>query len=426
MFCEKCGSKNPNDAVFCENCGAPLQNMMEQPVNENVVLNNEMLNSNQSAGIPVINTPVVQKPQRKPVSKLTIAIVAEIVAAICLVCVLYESGRSYFGADQCAKEFFEHLANAEWGDAYEMFNIDESTFINKKAFESAERVKSFENVVNYQVEKSTGTTANQISREINIKYSTKDSGSNSFRIAVNKSKNKKFYLYDEWNINPDAYICESYMIYVPSGATVSFDGVTLDDKYIYDTYSDNTRDVYSIPKFFEGCHDIKVTKDGMEDVTELVYISESFEEYNLEKMKIKDETAETIENLAYENIRKIYTAAVKNESFLSIEDLFTKDETNLEDIKESYEYLCEGLNEDYYNPYRIEFGDITEKVVSDSYNNSYIEVDFGVSYTAYYTYVYWDGDKEDEETSGSKNISMDFVNENGKWVQTNLGCTGIY
>lgn len=46
MFCEKCGSKNPNDAVFCENCGAPLQNMMEQPVNENVVLNNEMLNSN--------------------------------------------------------------------------------------------------------------------------------------------------------------------------------------------------------------------------------------------------------------------------------------------------------------------------------------------------------------------------------------------
>lgn len=410
MFCEKCGSKNEDNAAFCGNCGAPLSNIVEPAFNPYVPLN---------------NAPIVQKPPRKHVSKLTIAIVAEVLAVICMVYVLYGFGNDYFGPEQRAKEFFEHMANAEWDDAYEMFDIDESTFINKHFFEMSNRTRNFGNVVNYEIEKDTTSSENEISKDVKIKYSAGDSGSSmNYTTTLNKSKNKKFYLFDSWNINSGSYICDGYMIYVPSGSTVTFDGVTLDDKYLYDdSYSNGKTTIYEIQRLFKGCHDIKVTQDGMEDVTEVVNISETFEEYNLKSMKLKDDTAETIENLAYDNMKKIYAAALKGESFSLIKNIFTEDEKKLEDISYRYEYLCKNLNSDYFSPYKITFKEIYEQLEDDGD----IKVTFQLGYSAEYTYIsYWDDEQENDESSGDIDISMKFVNENGKWVQTNLGCQSIY
>lgn len=425
MFCEKCGSKNEDNAAFCENCGAPLQNMMQPPVNENMIVDNVPVYDTQNTGIPVINSPIVPKQPRKPVSKLTIAIVVEILALVCMAYVLYGFSTDYFGPEHRAKAFFEHMANAEWGDAYEMLDIDESTFINKHFFEMANRTQSLGNIVNYKVQKSTIDDSSQISKNVNIKYSVSGSGENrNYSTTVDKSKKKEFYLFDRWNINSGSYICDSYMIYVPNGSTVTFDGVTLDDKYIYDdSYSNDKTTVYLIQKLFKGCHDIIITQDGMEDVAEVVDISESYQEYDLKNMKLKDDTAETIENIACNNMKNIYTAAIKYESFSSIANMFTQDKEELEDISDSYEYLCENLNSDYFAPYKITFKEIYEQLEDDGS----INVTFQLRYLAEYTYTnYWDDKQENDKSSGDINIKMKFVNENGKWVQTNLGCPSLY
>ena len=140
-------------------------------------------------------------------------------------------------------------------------------------------------------------------------------------------------------------------------------------------------------------------------------------------MKLKDDTAETIENIACNNMKNIYTAAIKYESFSSIANMFTQDKEELEDISDSYEYLCENLNSDYFAPYKITFKEIYEQLEDDDS----INVTFQLRYLAEYTYTnYWDDKQENDKSSGDINIKMKFVNENGKWVQTNLGCPSLY
>lgn len=421
MFCEKCGSKNPNDAMFCENCGTPLQSMAEPPFKPDTSSNNGQHYNSGSNGIPIINTPVAQKTPHKPLSKLTMAIVAEVLVIICMVYALYGLGRDYFGPKQRAKEFFEYMANAEWSKAYDMLDVDESEFINEKFFEKAMRTTSFGNVVSYNVK--SGSTSSSSTKDVNVNYTNDDSADKlNYKVSLNKDK-KKLLIFDNWTVSSESMVCSNYMIYVPSGATVTFDGVELDDKYIYpDSYSTDTV-TYGMPNIFIGCHDITVSKEGMEDVSETVMIVTSFQEYELKSMTLKEETVQEIEELAYKNVKKIYEAAIKNESFSSIEDMFSENESYRENVNDSYEYLCDSLNDDYFSPHKIEFNNITEKL---EYDDGLISVSFQMSYVADYTYVYWDGDSEEKKSEGRANVTIEFINEDGKWVQSYIVCPGIY
>ena len=403
MFCEKCGFKNTDNAVFCENCGAPLQGKSEsKPVK--------------------LNTNVIQK-QHNPISKLTIVIVAELIITVLLVYLVYGFGKNYFGPEHRAEEFFEYMANAEWDKAYEMLDIDESTFINKHSYETANRNLSFDNIVNYKIDKDTDVKGEQLSKKINIKYSVKDAGDSMYyNVTLNKDAKKKLYLFDDWSINSAQYICKDFKIYVPDGATVVFDGVTIGDDYLYSDFEkmDSGITAYLIPKLFSGCHDIKITKEGMEDVSEIITVDVSGSQYELDKMRLNDDTVETIEKQAYENMKNIYSAALNNQDFSSIQELFTKDKDKLDSIKTLYNYLVYNLNSDDFSTYKITMKSINENLKDDET----IMVNFEISYIAEFKYLDYSYDAFfNDDLKSSVDIGMEFVNEDGKWVQTNLGCT---
>lgn len=405
MFCERCGSKNPDGSAFCENCGNPFQN----PYNNGVpVINNSGMNAN-----------TVQKVPRKPISKLTIAIIIEVVALVAVIYSMYSHEKEYYSAQKTSERFFVAMANGDWDEAYDMLDIKEGVFLNKKNFKTAGEINSRGIVSDYEVE-AKGGEKNGKTKYYNVNYTKKSGATATEYLTLKKSKDKKYNLFETWKVSYSNLVMNEYMINVPEGAKVEFDGVTLDDSYIYSEFSllSDGIETYCIQELFYGMHNIKVTMDGMDSIEEVVRVDSMNYSYNLYEMKLSDKMVSEIEESAVSNMKTIYEAAMNDKSFSSIKNLFTTDKDKLDDIEDDYEYMAEHFNSEYFSPYYIEF----ENVYLDFQNqyNYCVELEFDYS-AEYYSY-----NNKTDVSEGSKTIFIYFINENGTWVQTNLGCSNIY
>lgn len=162
--------------------------------------------------------------------------------------------------------------------------------------------------------------------------------------------------------------------------------------------------------------------EGMEDVSETIQIEAGESYYQLEKMPLKQETLDELIELGRENMQKIYNAAVEGKNFAAIEELFTADEETKREIEESYEYLLSDIHEgsvqienvNFLNLFGEASGEGGSVSIGFEYEMQYLEEDW------------WSGELERDTYKGSDKWQFYFVNENGKWVQTNLGCDELY
>ena len=124
MFCPKCGERNEEDAKFCAECGCKLE----------------------------------QKEQNTKLSvkgKQVIGILSVIL--IVSIALFYKNGAAYNTPQKALQKYQEYSSSQKYGKLYDLFDIKESDFVNKKTFVQAceENKVSTEEMMLEDIKKST-------------------------------------------------------------------------------------------------------------------------------------------------------------------------------------------------------------------------------------------------------------------------------
>lgn len=401
MFCPNCGTKNSEDACFCENCGTDLRNVTPQD-------GGQLL-------------PVKEKKTGSKWLPIIIVEAAVIILGVFLLKGILDKSNS---PERVAEKYFVHMANREWEEAYEELDIKEieessSDFINLEKYTRYQEQTNTDAVSGYQVvleNNQSGlnglTNGSAFDKTVRIDYCIKgEAGNSTRRLTLNRVGNSR------WKVGVSDLLCKDYTLYVPIGASINVDGVHLGTEYY--AQDNGYSDCYSIPYIFCGPHEIKVTMDDMEDVSETITVeSVNGASYSCDSMTLKTEVLDTLIQKAGENMRQIYASAADGKSIKTIENLFTSNTEYLDDIKESYGYLVTNFHEGSNRLQKVRFRNITGKAYA---NGAAVEISF--NYDMDYMYEDWWGEGWEQDTySDGATIYMSFAKENGNWVQTNLGC----
>lgn len=125
MFCPECGSKNEDDALFCENCGTSLK-------------------SPQGNGAP-LSAPV--KKERQPLDGKEKLLLIEICVAVLSVILFLVIYNVQFGAKNVAEKHVEAMLERNYAELYDTIYLkDNDDFMSKEAFVTAKKIQEPEDV----------------------------------------------------------------------------------------------------------------------------------------------------------------------------------------------------------------------------------------------------------------------------------------
>ena len=472
MFCENCGAEYFGKQVFCEKCGHKLpdtdsslddnkdeQKALEPAIEPVSIENNQQsepvpavnnqqsepspaVNNQQSEPVPAVNnqqsqpSPVVNNMQpqnngkrKKGIFGVIKFLFLEIIILGAMIYFLVPYIFDNFSAEHKAKQYFVALVNEDYDSVYSLFNInteDDKNFLLKKDGIKQYRASAgLTDVLNYKVNDNSPfwkmDKDDEIRKEVVISYTNRgDSKEHTFTVNLVKESAKKYYIFDDWSIDYVGIAASNVKINVAEGAKVKVDDVEIPEKYLTtgEVPGDST---YTIPIIFTGNHKIEVSKDGLETLKRNETVTGNNDNISLDDMRLSKDTAEVLEELAINNMKSVYLAALNGDSFDKIKDIFVQDEDSLTSIKAQYDELAQGLNNDSRHVTKIDFTsvktdiDVTEPVVTKT-----------VFYQIYFSYYYrpWFGDPEwkDSNNTGSMYIRTEFKYVDGKWLQTDLGC----
>lgn len=335
-----------------------------------------------------------------------------------------------FSAEHKAKEYFVALVNEDYDSVYSLFNInssDEKNFLLKKdGLKQYRASMGLTDVLNYKVNDDNKSfwkfeKSDDIRKEVVISYTNRgDSNEHYFTVNLVKESAKKYYIFDEWSIDYVGIASSNVKINVLEGAKVKVDDIEIPEKYSSKGQLIGGT-TYTIPMIFAGKHKIEVSLGGMETLKLTETIKGNNDTLFFDDMRLSKETAEELQELAITNMKSVYLAAINNESFDKIKDIFVQDEETLKSIKTLYEELAQGLNNDSRHVTKIDFNTVNTEI-----NSTEAVVTKSVTYQIYYSYYYtpWFGDPEwrDSNNMGNLYIRSEFKYVDGKWLQTDLGC----
>lgn len=415
MFCPECGRKNPDDAVFCENCGTKIMDKDQQ-----VILDQSKLAVGHQ----------IKAHSRKAVSKKSIVvgiiILFFLVSAITFVLV----GKSLSSPERSAEQYFECVMDGDWENVYSQLELSDSELLSKKMFLAAKEDSELEKVSSYTVG-SVRNAGKEDTKKVTIRYRSKgDSGRQKYEITLVRQEEKFLFFFNKWKVIPSDMLINNYTLTVPLGTTVSLDGVTLADKEKVkegnDLYSEYF-DTYQVDALFEGNHDIKVTADNMEDYEETVNLEkDEYDSFYLTEMELKQDVVDQVATDAKDILKSILQAGVEKKDFSSIQDYFSTDNEIQSDMKSSYESFIDDL--EYAEVSNLEVQDISATTES-SYADGAAMVDVTLDFEYNYTYNdkdWWTGELTVTNDTKSNDATVYFKYEDGKWVITYLSFYSLY
>lgn len=432
MYCQKCGTKNIDEAVFCEKCGAKL----EKPIAVNATTPNL---SQEPATQQTENTaPVTPTVPRKPMSKKTkgiiIGVVALLVIATGAFLVLKNIADPKHLADDYAKAYVEH-------DSSKLFNalgLQKTEFVNSDSLDKMLKSNDdlhYEDITDYSIESDSSTKKSSDKETNSLHYTISFSdSSNAFDYTKNvdlvKQNSKMFLFFDKWKIKPDGYISKDFAIQVPKGCKLTLDNVEVDTKYIMDGNGDGDLaqyEIYNIPCLFAGKHNGVVSMDNFKDY-QFDFTSESnnykksvSQTVNLDELELSDDVTNTLIDTSKTYMQGIYDAAIAKKDFSDAipEDAIYSD--SLSNLTSLYnDFVDRNVKQDTHLK-SVEFktmeGAVNWKGYSSTSSCYQVSIDISTSYKASsIVKSFWDGKKQKKDYEGEDTKSFTYQLVDGKWV----------
>lgn len=395
MFCGECGTKNENGAQFCEKCGAKLE------VEETVVTK-------------------VAAP-KKPMSKKTKVIIGVVVAVVVALVGAYMYVGSLVTPEKIALKYFKAYAENDADTLYEVMNIQESKFVNKKLLKEAVKDNEKIKIANYSVEDKE-ISEDALSTTVTITYIADGSSKEKKKeIKLLKNKDKKWLFFDNWTVDSSDLVAKDYTIIVPADTEVKIGDVKVSDKYQEDYYSSSSNK-YVIPTILKGKYDVTLEyKSGLKLAGEMT-VSGSYGSFRGSNLKLESKTEKKLTKDMKEKLVLIYKSAMEDKSFDDIKGSFSEDLQS--DVEYTYNSLKTNVNSEYRELTELNIKDI--EVTSVSVDGEELRLYAKMKYT--YKLSYKDGEETKEHTSTEKSDTFYayYEMDEKEYVMTDLSSVNTY
>ena len=447
MFCPECGTKNDDDALFCENCGKKIKDGSEKI---EIIQDNEQKSAevNNQAKQDVNTTITPRKPIRKK-TKMIIGLVAVVSIAIIIFSVV---GKKLTNPERIALNYFKDVAAADWEKVYNYYDLSESEFINKEMYKKAVAKNEKIDYTVCAIKKNTniadlidGADSNKIdckdegiSRTIKIEYALKnsDTATSTYTVKLVKSSKNKFLFFDNWKVVPEDMIAKNYSIRTLKEVKVFIDGKKLSKKYLSEDESNNeyesSLDIYKIPSIFKGTHKIEFKGDFIETYKDSLKIRANSEyNYSYTNPDIKNDFIEVLEKKTEDIVKKIYEAALDDKNFKDLKLPCEIYEDTKDDLKDRYDDLVDNMKKtSYASEIKVKSLKLNEFEITDQ--NSYIDngtISATISYKSEYSGEFVkkiDNKEEKKKDDGNITGTVSFRYDDGEWKISRIYNSRIY
>ena len=217
MFCGECGAKLKKNARFCGECGAKVSEASEKQEEK--------------------PTKVVHKTEKKPMSTSKKVLIIVVLLLIVGGIIGYNVMASKLGPEGVAKSYIEALKTNNAGKIYESLGLDgDTTFASKEMFQSIfeNDENNLSNITNYTISDVIYSDGN-LAATVQFKVTRKDSSEEeTVNVNVVKKSDKKFLIFDEWEVTKDSVsalgvdLVENYQVRVPKNAKVTINDIELE------------------------------------------------------------------------------------------------------------------------------------------------------------------------------------------------------
>ncbi len=334
MFCEECGTKNANDAQFCENCGAKLKVEKKLPKKSPKTEPTESFST-----------------KLKKMSK-TKKMIGGIVIVFVVICIIaYSVINNKLSPKTIAKDYFLAAANMDAEKLYQYMEVEKSEFTSKsmfkKLFEEKYDEDDIKKIANYSVGK-VEKDASGFTATVTITYvENGDDDSNTVKVKLIKQKAKKYLIFDEWQVATDNMpmeITKDFEMKVLKGSKIKIEGKEVNSKYIDKEKSDESYDVYKMPAMFTTEYSAVISAPMGFDVEEKIRVSKySNYTYSLSEDNLSDEMKKQLTDLAKTSLQTLYDGAKDQKEFSEIKSSFDYKGADLTDLEKSYNSLKNSL-----------------------------------------------------------------------------------
>ena len=408
MFCGECGAKLKKNARFCGECGAKVPEEAEQKEEK--------------------TEKVIRKTEKKPMSTgkkvLIIVILLLIVGGI----IGYNVMASKLGPEGVAKSYIEALKSNNAGEIYDSLGLDgDTTFVSKEMFQAIfdSDENNLSNITNYvisDVSYSDGNLAATVKFEVTRKDSSEEE---TISVNVVKKSDKKFLIFDEWEVTKDSVsvlgvdLVENYQVRVPKNAKVSINDIELDQKYLNADYADEEEDVYVIPQIFEMSASIKTTLENGLELTSEEEISSYDVAYTADVSleNLSEDTVSLLQEQMTNDINKMYENIIAKKNWDAVKDSYNYDGADLKDLQEEYNSLYERVVTNATNT--LTKFNVTELTVSRVRLNDDGQLEVTAKFNYDYTISYESNDQtqtKEDDSSNTTTIVYDYVNDSYKMI----------
>lgn len=388
MYCPECGTKNDDEALFCEECGASLAEYREE--NESVP---EAETFSQPEPQPVFTEgqptfsepqPMFQEPQppgkKKPLSKMAAVLGVEAVLAAVLLTGTFVTMNKKCSPEKVAENYWRAVNECRWSEAYDYCSFPESDMLSKQMYVDAhsndEKGPKY-SVVKVRRQGMAGKTdKNMPAQEYVVEAMRVGSAERESASLQLVKDGKKFIFWNQWKVVPEGEYAKKVEFYLPDGAKMKLNGLKVKGE-----------NEFQIPYLFCGTYQMEVKADGMETYRSNIYVSPEGSSESQIVLLPSEETKQQIAEQAGEDLKKILECAINGNDFSAVKEYFSEETLNNKNVKSDYDDMVKRLRE---NTRVKSFGMSDMKVTFD-----YMDVDelnLGIRLQIETTKAgYWDG-----------------------------------
>lgn len=408
MFCGECGAKLKKNARFCGECGAKVSEASEKQEEK--------------------PTKVVHKTEKKPMSTSKKVLIIVVLLLIVGGIIGYNVMASKLGPEGVAKSYIEALKTNNAGEIYKSLGLDgDTTFASKEMFQSIfeNDENNLSNITNYTISDVIYSDGN-LAVTVQFKVTRKDSSEEeTVNVNVVKKSDKKFLIFDEWEVTKDSIsvlgvdLVENYQVRVPKNAKVTINDIELEQKYLNADYSDEEEDVYVIPQIFEMTATIKTTLENGLEITDEEEISSYDVAYTAEVSleNLSEDTRNKLKEQMTNDINKMYENIIAKKNWDAVKDSYNYEGADLKDLQEEYNSLYERIVENATNT--LTKFNVTDLTVSRVRLNDDGQLEVTAKFDYDYTISYDSNDQtqtKEDDSSNTTTITYDYKDNSYKII----------
>lgn len=396
MFCPECGTKNKEDALFCENCGSRLRP----------------------------EETLMPKAKKRFAIKQKL-IFLEVVILAGVMALFYFAGKKLTAPERIASLYFEKVMAADWDGVYQSLELGETEFINLEKFKELHTKAKAAEITNYKITAGNEKDGKrELTKNIEIQYQVKGETEDScYKVSLIRQKNKGFLFFDQWKVVPKDMVVNQVKFFVPHGAKAALDGVSLSGAWKEEESRKGSRDVYQVDALFSGNHSIALSQKDREDYEEnLLILPEGEKEFEIEELKVKREIKEKVIQESGQVLLAIYEAILNQRDFKEVSPLFSADPEVQYEIGRNYHNVqMSSVYGEGIGLKKIDFKETigsVEQITEEDQVVLKVQLDCTFDYTIQ-SKNWWSGKLAAKKERGFSKPEFYYRLENGKWVLYN-------